>query len=306
MHQPFDTLLDQRLPAMGLAERVLHDTGVALDPESLFDVQIKRFHEYKRQLLNVLHLVTRYNRILAFPGKHWQPRSVIFAGKSASSYYMAKLVIKLINDVARTINNDPRTQGRIKAVFVPNYGVSLASVIIPAADLSEQISLAGTEASGTGNMKLALNGALTIGTEDGANIEIRDAAGAENMFLFGLRAADVTQLRAKGYQPRDYYNANAELKHALDQIGSGHFSPEEPGRFQPIVQSLLEQGDRYMLLADYAEYVLAQERVDALYADPRAWTRTAILNISAMGPFSSDRAIGEYAKNIWNAKPITF
>ncbi len=289
-----------------LADHVMHASGIAISPESLFDVQIKRFHEYKRQLLNVLHLVTRYNRILANPGADWVPRSVIFAGKSASGYYMAKLVIKLINDVARVINEDPRTEGRLKAVFVPNYGVSVAQLIIPAADLSQQISLAGTEASGTGNMKLALNGALTIGTEDGANIEIRDAVGAENMFLFGLRAGDVKRLRADGYQPRSFYESNAELKEVLDQIAAGRFSPDEPGRFLPIVDSLLQHGDHYMLLADYAEYVAAQERVDVLYTDRAAWTRTAILNIAAMGPFSSDRAIREYAEGIWRVQPISF
>ncbi len=289
-----------------LADHVMHVSGVAISPESLFDVQIKRFHEYKRQLLNVLHLVTRYNRILAEPGTDWVPRTVIFAGKSASSYYMAKLVIKLINDVAKVVNEDPRTDGRLKAVFVPNYGVSVAELIIPAADLSQQISLAGTEASGTGNMKLALNGALTIGTEDGANIEIRDAVGAEHMFLFGLRAGDVKRLRADGYQPRSFYESNAELKEVIDQIASGRFSPDEPGRFLPVVASLLDHGDHYMLLADYAEYVAAQERVDALYADRVAWTRTAILNIAAMGPFSSDRAIREYAEGIWRVQPISF
>jgi len=231
---------------------------------------------------------------------------VIFAGKSASGYYMAKLVIKLINDVAAVINADPRVDGRLRAAFVPNYGVSVASLIIPAADLSQQISLAGTEASGTGNMKLALNGALTIGTEDGANIEIRDAVGAENMFLFGLRAGDVKRMRAEGYRPRDHYEANAELREVLDQIGSGRFSPDEPGRFGPIVHSLLDQGDHYMLLADYAAYMAAQERVDALYADRAAWTRTAIRNIAAMGPFSGDRAIREYAEGIWRVQPISF
>jgi len=289
-----------------LADYVMRETGIAISPESLYDVQIKRFHEYKRQLLNVLHLVTRFNRILADPSRPWIPRTVIFAGKSASAYTMAKLVIKLINDVAKTINEDPRVDGKLKAVFVPNYGVSVATIIIPAADLSQQISLAGTEASGTGNMKLALNGALTIGTEDGANIEIREAVGAENMFIFGLRAGDVRRLRATGYQSREIYESNAQLKEVLDQIGSGRFSPDEPRRFLPIVQSLLDYRDHYMLLADYAEYVAAQERVDALYTDRDAWTRAAILNVAAMGRFSSDRAIREYAQDIWRVPPISF
>ena len=287
-----------------LADYVAGLTGIAIDPESLFDVQIKRIHEYKRQLLNVLHVITRYNRILADPTAAWVPRTVIVAGKSASAYFMAKLIIKLVNDVAAVVNNDPRVDGRLKVVFVPNYGVSVAKVIIPAADLSEQISTAGTEASGTGNMKLALNGALTIGTADGANIEIRDAVGAENMFVFGLDAAGVRRMREAGYAPRAIYEGNPELREVLDQIGAGYFSPDEPGRFQPIVQALLDHGDHYLLLADYAAYVQAQERADALYADPQAWAATAVRNVAAMGPFSSDRTIAEYAEGIWRVRPI--
>ena len=287
-----------------LAAFVERATGVVIRPDSMFDVQIKRIHEYKRQLLNVLHVITRYNRIIAEPDRDWQPRTVIFAGKSASAYFMAKLIIKLINDVATTINADPRIGDRLKVVFVPNYGVSVAGLIIPAADLSEQISTAGTEASGTGNMKLALNGALTIGTEDGANIEIRDAVGADNIFIFGLLTAEVQALRARGYHPRDIYAANAELKQVLDQIAAGVFSPDQPGRFHPIVQSLLDHGDHYLLLADYAPYVATQDRVDALYADPDAWTAMTIRNIAAMGPFSSDRTIREYADNIWGVRPL--
>ncbi len=288
-----------------LADYIAPLAGIAISPDSLFDVQIKRIHEYKRQLLNVLHVITRYNRIIAEPGRDWIPRTVIFAGKAASAYFMAKLVIRLINDTAATINNDARVDGRLKLVFVPNYGVSVAKMIIPAADLSEQISTAGTEASGTGNMKLALNGALTIGTEDGANIEIRDAVGADNIFIFGMHAAEVAKSRASGYRPREIYAANPELKQVLDQIGSGHFSSEEPTRYQPIVQSLLDHGDHYMLLADYAAYVAAQERVDALYADRPAWLGMAVRNVAAMGPFSSDRTIGEYADGIWRVQPIT-
>ncbi len=288
-----------------LADYIARETGITISPDSLIDVQIKRIHEYKRQLLNVLHVITRYNRIIADPGRDWVPRTVIFAGKAASAYFMAKLVIRLINDTAAVINNDPRVDGRLKLVFVPNYGVSVAKMIIPAADLSEQISTAGTEASGTGNMKLALNGALTIGTEDGANIEIRDAVGADNIFIFGMHAAEVAKSRASGYRPREIHAANPELRQVLDQIGGGHFSSEEPTRYQPIVQSLLDHGDHYMLLADYAAYVAAQERVDALYGDRPAWLGMAVRNVAAMGPFSSDRTIGEYADGIWRVQPIT-
>jgi len=253
-----------------------------------------------------LHVITRYQRILAEPSRDWQARTVIFGGKAASAYFMAKLVIQLINAVARTVNADPRVGDRLKVVFVPNYGVSVAGLIIPAADLSEQISTAGTEASGTGNMKLALNGALTIGTEDGANIEIRDAVGADNIFIFGLLTEEVRQLRERGYHPRDIYSANAELRQTLDAIDQGVFSPENPDLFKPIVQSLLDHGDHYMLLADYAQYVAAQERVDVLYADVDAWTGTTIRNIAAMGPFSSDRTIREYAGSIWNVRSLDF
>ncbi len=287
-----------------LANYVSQVTGVAIDPASLFDVQIKRIHEYKRQLLNVLHVITRYQRILAAPERDWVPRTVIFSGKSASAYFMAKLIIKLINDVAATINADPGTGGRLKVVFVPNYGVSVAGLIVPAADLSEQISTAGTEASGTGNMKLALNGALTIGTEDGANIEIRDEVGADNIFLFGLDADAVRRTRETGYRPRDIYESNPELKTALDMIASGAFSSDEPHRFMPIVHSLLDHGDHYLLLADYAQYVAMQDSVDVLYTNSDAWTRMAICNVASMGAFSSDRTIGEYASNIWGVRSL--
>jgi starch phosphorylase len=287
-----------------LAEYVQKTTGISISPDSLYDVQIKRIHEYKRQLLNVLHVITRYHRILADPQRDWTPRTIIFAGKSASAYTMAKLIIKLINDVAVTINADARVNGRLKLVFIPNYGVSVASLIIPAADLSEQISTAGTEASGTGNMKLALNGALTIGTEDGANIEIRDAVGADNIFIFGLHADDVKRVRLGGYRPRDFYEANAELKQAIDAVSNGAFSPDQPDRFSSIVQSLLDYGDHYLLLADYAQYVAAQDQVDALYANTDAWTTKAIRNVASMGPFSSDRTIREYATNIWGVRPL--
>ncbi len=287
-----------------LAKWVLEHMGVVLDPDSLFDVQVKRIHEYKRQLLNVLHVVTRYNRILANPDGDWVPRTVIFAGKAASAYHMAKQIIKLINDVANVINNDARIGNRLKVVFIPNYSVSLAEIIMPAADLSEQISTAGTEASGTGNMKFALNGALTIGTLDGANVEMRDAVGAENFFIFGNTTPEVAALRGAGYEPRKYYDENEELRTVLDQIRDGVFSEDEPGRFQAIHDVLVSWGDHYLLLADYASYVEVQEQVDALYRDADAWARKAIMNVAGMGSFSADRTIAEYASQIWHAAPV--
>lgn len=287
-----------------LARVVLKQLGVDLNPDALFDVQVKRIHEYKRQLLNVLHVITRYQRILANPDAQWVPRVVVFAGKAASAYHQAKLIIKLINDVATTVNNDPRVGGRLKVVFIPNYSVSLAEVIIPAADLSEQISTAGTEASGTGNMKFALNGALTIGTLDGANVEMREQVGEENFFIFGNTTPQVAELRAQGYQPRTYYESNGELRATLDAIRNGVFSPSEPARFQPIFDTLVNWGDHYLLLADYADYVATQDRVDTLYRNADEWTRKAVLNIAGMGAFSSDRTIAEYAHDIWRSKPV--
>jgi starch phosphorylase len=287
-----------------LARYVLKHMGVTLNPDALFDVQVKRIHEYKRQLLNVLHVVTRYREILANPDAQWVPRVVVFAGKAASAYHMAKLVIKLINDVATTVNNDPRVGDRLKVVFIPNYSVSLAEIIIPAADLSEQISTAGTEASGTGNMKFALNGALTIGTLDGANVEIHQQVGADNIFIFGKTTPEVAEIRARGYQPRALYEGNAELKATLDSIRDGLFSPDEPGRFQQIYDVLVNWGDHYLLLADYASYVAAQADVDALYRNADAWARKAVLNVAGMGAFSSDRTIAEYADQIWHSRPV--
>jgi glycogen phosphorylase len=287
-----------------LIDLIRRETGALVDPDSLFDVQIKRIHEYKRQLLNVLHVVTRYNRIIADTATDSLPRTVIFAGKAASAYRMAKLIIKLIHDVARRVNDDPRVRDRLKVIFLPNYRVSLAEVVIPAADLSQQISTAGTEASGTGNMKLALNGALTLGTEDGANIEIRDQVGPENIFLFGHSAEELKQLRANGYDPNQTCRSDPELTLALDQIGSGFFSPEEPDRFHPIVDALLGQGDRYFLVADYASYMAGHARVDALYRNGHEWVRKAVLNVAGMGTFSSDRAVAEYAEEIWRLRPI--
>jgi len=287
-----------------LARWVRNNLNISLNLDSLFDVQIKRIHEYKRQLLNVLHVVTRYNRILASPDVNWVPRTIIFAGKAASAYHMAKTIIKLINDIAVKVNNDPLVGNKLKVVFIPNYGVSLAELIIPAADLSEQISTAGTEASGTGNMKMACNGALTIGTLDGANIEIQDAVGDENIFIFGNTSEQVDQIRMAGYQPRDIYEQNPELRQALDQIRDGFFSPDEPTRFQQVYDTLVNHGDRYLLLADYASYIAAQDKVDALYRQPLRWNRAAIHNVASMGNFSSDRAIAEYAREIWNVVPL--
>ena len=287
-----------------LANRLLHDFGAPIHPDALFDMQVKRIHEYKRQLLNVLHVIVRYNRIRANPDYDWVPRAVIFAGKAASAYKMAKTIIKLIGDVAAKVNSDPLVGDRLKVVFLPNYGVSMAELMIPAADLSEQISMAGTEASGTGNMKLALNGALTIGTMDGANIEICDAVGHENMFIFGLTANDVGDLRASGYRPRQLYEENAELRLALDQIRTGFFSDGDSHRFSDVFHTLVDWGDHYMVLADFAAFVAAQDAVDARFRDPRAWTASAIENVAAMGQFSSDRAIAEYAHEIWRVKPL--
>lgn len=286
-----------------LADMIFADVGLKVDPTALFDVHIKRIHEYKRQLLNILHVVTRYNRIRDGKGGD-VPRVVIFAGKAAPSYYMAKEVIHLINDLAATINNDPLVGDRLKVAFIPNYRVSAAQIIIPGSDLSEQISTAGMEASGTGNMKFALNGALTIGTLDGANIEIKDAVGDDNIFIFGLLAEEVERAKQDGYQPLDYYNNNAELKRALDMIGEGHFSPSDPGRYRSTLGSLLNGGDHFMVLADYESYMEAQDKVDATYLDQDAWTRMAIRNVAAMGSFSADRAIHEYASKIWDVKPL--
>ncbi|HUG99184.1 MAG TPA: glycogen/starch/alpha-glucan phosphorylase [Gammaproteobacteria bacterium] len=287
-----------------LAAHIRRHTGIEVSPQSLFDVQIKRIHEYKRQLLNLLHVITRYNRILQDPQRDWQPRTVVFAGKAAPAYTMAKRIIQLINNVAAVINDDWSVGERLKVVFLPNYSVSAAEIIIPAADLSEQISTAGMEASGTGNMKFAMNGALTIGTLDGANIEIRDAVGAENIFIFGLTADEVAQRRAQGYYPIELARSNAELGEVLRQIRDGVFSPRNLRRFAPVVDALIEDGEKYLCLADYEHYVDTQERVDAEYGDAEAWTRKSIINTVSMGRFSSDRAIREYAERIWELGPI--
>lgn len=305
-----DTTFQQEFQAVKLANKerlaklIKERIGLTINPDSLFDVQVKRIHEYKRQLLNLLHVVTLYNRVRMNPSLNIVPRTIIISGKAAPGYVAAKLIIKLINSVADIVNNDPAVRGLLKLAFVPNYDVSTAGVIIPAADLSQQISTAGTEASGTGNMKLALNGALTIGTLDGANIEIMEEVGEDNIFIFGLNTQQVADLKQNGYNPWEYYHANEELKLALDMITSGYFSPEQTNRFKPVIDNLTLGGDHYLLLADYASYVASQERVDVLYRDSAQWTRRSILNVAGMGKFSSDRTINEYAKKIWGAKPV--
>ena len=283
-----------------LSDYIRRETGIVLDPSFLFDVQVKRIHEYKRQLLNVLHVITRYNQILHGLADDTAPRCVIFAGKAASAYHMAKQVIRLIHDVASVINNDPRAKDKLRVVFIPNYGVSVAELIMPAANLSEQISTAGTEASGTGNMKFSLNGALTIGTEDGANIEIRDHVGAENIFIFGNTTPQVEAIRNAGYNPRAIYQHDPMLKETLNKIDGGFFSPNDSKRYHDLFNSLVNYGDHYLLLADYADYIAAQARVDDLYLTPAEWQRKAILNVAGMGTFSSDRTIRDYAIDTWN------
>ena len=287
-----------------LANYIQRETGIILDPDSIFDVQVKRIHEYKRQLLNLLHVVTHYNHILHGIDGDAPPRTVIFGGKAASSYHMAKLIIRLINDVAEVVNNDPRTRDKLKVVFVPNYGVSVAELIIPAANLSQQISTAGTEASGTGNMKFALNGALTIGTEDGANIEIRDNVGVENIFIFGNSTPQVAAIRQSGYDPRRIFTENADLNETLNKIDGGFFSPQERKRYHDLFNTLVNYGDHYLLLADFADYVATQGKVNVLYRNQAEWQRKAILNVAGMGSFSSDRTIREYAIDTWNMESL--
>ena len=291
----------QRHHAKVALAKVIHErTGIVVDPAALFDVHIKRMHEYKRQLLNVLQAVALYDAIRAQPTRNWVPRVKIFAGKAAPGYKLAKLVIRLAHDVGQVVNSDPSVAGRLKVVFLPNYNVSLAEQIIPAADLSEQISTAGMEASGTGNMKLALNGALTIGTLDGANVEIRDHVGASNIFIFGMTADQVLARKARGLSAWDAVEASPTLRQALDSISRGSFSPGEPDRYRELVDALIEQ-DRFMVCADFDSYVASQIAVDALWQDPAAWWRTAVMNTAAMAWFSSDRTIREYATEIWHA-----
>ena len=288
----------KRSNKVALSTYIKESMGLRLDPDALFDVQIKRIHEYKRQLLNIVETVALYDQIRSHPERDWTPRVKIFGGKAASSYHNAKLIIKLANDVAKRVNGDPAVGGLLKVVFVPNYNVSQAEKIIPAADLSEQISTAGMEASGTGNMKFALNGALTIGTLDGANIEIRDRVGDDNIVIFGMTTEEVAERRAGGYRPRDVIEASAELRQALDAIAGGVFSPDDPGRYKDLVGGLYDH-DWFMVAADFDAYAAAQRRVDAWWGDKDAWRAAAIRNVAGVGWFSSDRTISEYARDIW-------
>jgi starch phosphorylase len=286
-----------------LAALIKERTGIEINPDSLFDVQVKRIHEYKRQHLNVLHIITLYNHIKKAPRKDIVPRTFIFGGKAAPGYFMAKLIIKLINSVAEVVNNDPDVAGRLKVAFFPDFNVKNGHHVYPAADLSEQISTAGKEASGTGNMKFSMNGALTIGTLDGANVEIREEVGAENFFLFGLTAEEVQDLKTEGYVPRSFYESNAKLREAIDQIRSGHFSKGNSDLFAPLVDNLLNH-DPFLLLADYQSYIDCQDRVSTAYRDQDRWARMSIRNVACMGKFSSDRSIREYCDNIWKTKPL--
>lgn len=286
-----------------LANYIRTNYNIMIDPNSLFDIQAKRIHEYKRQHLNALYIITLYNRIKANPNLDVTPRTFLFGGKAAPAYYMAKLIIKLINSIADVVNHDPDMCDRLKVVFLKDYNVKFAQRVYPAADLSEQISTAGKEASGTGNMKFSMNGALTIGTLDGANIEIREVVGEENFFLFGLTAEEVLQKKAAGYNPWDYYHNNSELKLAIDRISSGFFSHGDPNLFKPLLDSLLYR-DQYLLLADYQSYIECQERVSQAYRDREQWIRMSILNVARMGKFSSDRSIHDYVQNIWKVSPL--
>ncbi|XP_061406047.1 glycogen phosphorylase, brain form-like [Lethenteron reissneri] len=276
--------------------------GVAVNPDSMFDVHVKRIHEYKRQLLNCLHIITLYNRIKRNPTKRFVARTILIGGKAAPGYHMAKMIIKLVTSIGEVVNNDPIVGDRLKVIFLENYKVSLAEKVIPASDLSEQISTAGTEASGTGNMKFMLNGALTIGTMDGANVEMAEEAGEENLFIFGMRVDEVEAMDKKGYNARDYYERLPELQQAIDQISSGFFSPKHPHVFEDIVNMLMHH-DRFKVFADFEDYVKCQEKVSELYKNPREWTIKVIRNIAASGKFSSDRTIAEYAREIWGVEP---
>ncbi len=287
-----------------LVDYIQKTLGVSVNADSLFEVQIKRIHEYKRQVLNVLHLIFLYNKIRKNPESVQVPRTVIFSGKAAPGYAMAKLIIKFINSVGQIINEDPAVEDKLKVIFIPNYSVTMAEKIIPAADLSDQISTAGMEASGTGCMKLALNGALTVGTLDGANIEILEEVGKENIFIFGLKADEVQEAKRSGYRPREIYQENRELKEVLDMVRMGCFSPSQPGLFQPLLENLLDHGDPYMVLADFNSFCKIQEKISQEFQDDELWTRKSILNVANIGKFSSDRAIQEYARDIWNVTPV--
>jgi len=293
----------KRAAKVHLAELVAEECSLHVDPDSLFDVQVKRIHEYKRQLLNVLHILHRYTRLKENPAAEFVPRTFIFAGKAAPGYAMAKLIIKLINDLACIVNNDADMHGKLRVAFLSDYRVSLAERIIPAADLSEQTSAAGTEASGTGNMKLALNGALTIGTLDGANIEIREAVGAENFFLFGHTVQELEALRRSGYNPWDCYNRFPDVRRIMDYFQGNFLNLEQPGLYRPIWDAVLGQGDPWFVLADFPSYAQCQDAVDRAYRDPERWTRMCVANMANMGRFSSDRTVLDYARDIWNVKP---
>jgi starch phosphorylase len=286
-----------------LAAYIHAKLGLTVDPESIFDVLVKRMHEYKRQHLQVLHIIALYKRIQKNPNLDLQPRTFIFGGKAAPGYRMAKLIIKLIHSVAEVIHGDPLVRDRLKVVFLPNYNVQLGHTVYPAADLSEQISLAGKEASGTGNMKFAMNGALTIGTLDGANIEIREEVGPDNFFLFGLTAQEVEEKKSRGYNPREYYESNSNLREVLDSLAAGEFSRGDRGLFEPVIQSLLTR-DEYMLLADYQSFIDCQDSVSKAYRDSDHWTRMSILNVARIGKFSSDRSIRDYCADIWKTWPV--
>ncbi|MEW8126893.1 MAG: glycogen/starch/alpha-glucan phosphorylase, partial [Candidatus Thiodiazotropha endolucinida] len=286
-----------------LAKLILYYLDSKVDSNMLFDVQVKRIHEYKRQLLNLFRAIALYNRLLDDPSANHVPRTILFGGKAAPGYTMAKLIIRLINDVADVIDNDPAVSDRLKILFIPNYDVTTASDIIPAAELSQQISTAGMEASGTGNMKLALNGALTMGTMDGANVEMHENIGADNIFIFGLTTEDITRLNRQGYQPRRHYDSDPVLKRVIDMIANGFFSPEEPARYRLITDSLLNN-DHFKVIADFKSYLEVSDRADQVYLNTAEWNRRAILNTARMGYFSSDRTIQEYAEKIWHVKPI--
>ena len=282
-----------------LVKVIKAETGIDVSAEAIFDVQIKRLHEYKRQQLNLIHIMALYRRLLANPDYDMHPRVFIFGSKAAPGYKLAKDIIYAINKLAERVNNDARIQGKLKVVFMPNYRVSLAEKLIPAADVSEQISTAGYEASGTGNMKMALNGAITIGTLDGANIEIAEEAGAENCAIFGLNVDEVKSLKARGYNPYDFYYANSELKAVLDWFDTDYFTPGRPGELSSIKRSLLEGGDPYLTLADFESYSEAHKLIDAWYRDPALWAKKAIINSATMGKFNSDRSIQDYVDRIW-------
>jgi starch phosphorylase len=288
---------------MRLSGLVHYFLGKEINPYTLFDVQVKRIHEYKRQLLNLMRVIALYNRLSANPEMDLVSRTIIFGGKAAPGYFMAKLLIRLINDVADVIDNDREVNERLKVLFIPNYDVTTAVDILPAADLSQQISTAGLEASGTGNMKLALNGALTMGTMDGANIEMREQVGADNFFIFGLTTEQIQELRRSGYQPRHYYESNPILKQVIDMIGNGFFSPDDPNRYRVITETLLNS-DPFMVLADFQSYLDISDQADSIYQSTERWSRMAILNTARMGYFSSDRTIKEYAKNIWGVESV--